>query len=209
MNKKPVELYLIGGTAGFLSGVLTLVSSYIIVMRLQEAGLGTPELKLVGMTHGLIVVSLILVVPTVIALFALLRTTGTARSYLGIGFATMWLAIEIIGHLSQTAPLRALGDLHTDHPAQAIAIYGISEEFAEALILTGTFFATLTALCYGLSFIGGWNRWAGYILLIAVLAYPIGMWIPNIGIQLHVVLRTLGFLIASGVLIKVASTDED
>ena len=209
MNKKPVELYLIGGAAGFLSGVLTLVSSYIIVARLQAAALGTPELKLVGMTHGLIVVSLILIVPTVIALFALLNTVATARSYLGLGFAAMWVIIEIVGHLSQTAPLRALGDLHTDHPTHAMAIYQISEEFAEALILTGTFFAALTALCYGLSLIGGWNRWAGYIFLIAVVAYPIGMWIPSVGIQLHVVLRTLAFLIVSGVLIKVASTDED
>lgn len=209
MNKKPVELYLIGGAAGLLSGVLMLVSSYIIVTRLQEVGLGALDLRLAGMTHGLIVVSLILIVPTVIALFALLSTVGTARSYLGLGFATMWLVIEMVGHLSQTAPLRALGDLHADRPTQAMAIYQISEEFAEALILTGTFFAALTALCYGFSFIGGWNRWAGYIFLVAVLAYPIGMWIPNVGIQLHVVLRTLGLLIVSGVLIKIASADED
>ena len=209
MNKKPVELYLIGGAAGFLSGVLTLISSYMIVMRLQEVALGTPELKSVGIMHGLIVVSLILIVPTVIALFVSLKTTATARSYLGLGFATMWLVIEIVGHLSQTAPLRALGDLHADHPTHALAIYQISAEFAEALILTGTFLASLAALCYGLSLIGGWNRWAGYIFLIAFVAYPIGMWFPEIGIQLHVVLRALAFLIVSGVLIKVASTDED
>ena len=73
MNKKPVELYLIGGAAGFLSGVLMLVSSYIIVARLQDAALGTPALKLVGVTHGLSVVSLILIVPTVIALFVSLN----------------------------------------------------------------------------------------------------------------------------------------
>ena len=209
MNKKPVELYLIGGAAGFLSGVLTLISSYMIVMRLQEVALGTPELKSVGITHGLVVVSLILIAPTVIALFVSLKTTATARSYLGLGFATMWLVIEMVGHLSQTAPLRALGDLHADHPIHALAIYQISEEFAEALILTGTFLASLTALCYGLSLIGGWNRWAGYIFLIAFVAYPIGMWFPEIGIQLHVVLRALAFLIVSGALIKVASTDED
>ena len=209
MNKKPIGLYLIGGAAGFLSGVLTLVSSYMIVARLQGAALGTPELKLVGMTHGLTVVSLILIVPTVITLFVLLKTVVTARSYLGLGFAAMWLILEMVGHLSQTAPLRALGDLHADHPTHAMAIYQISEEFAEALMLTGTFFAALAALCYGLSFIGGRNRWAGYVFLVAVLAYPIGMWIPSVGIQLHVVLRTLAFLIVSGVLIKVASTDED
>ena len=68
MNNKPVGLYLIGGVAGFLSGVLMLVSSYIVVVRLQDAALGTPALKLVGVTHGLSVVSLILIVPTVIAL---------------------------------------------------------------------------------------------------------------------------------------------
>ncbi len=209
MKNKPVELYLIGGAAGFLSGVLMLVSSYIIVMRLQAAALGTPELKLLGVTHGLSVVSLILIVPTVIALFVLLNSVVTARSYLGLGFATMWLVIEIVGHLSQTAPLRALGELHANHPADAMAIYQVSGEFTEALLLTGTFFASLTALCYGLSLIGGWNRLAGYIFLIAVLAFPIGMRIPEVGIQLHVALRALAFLIVSGVLIKIAATEED
>ena len=209
MNKKPVELYLIGGAAGFLSGVLMLVSSYIIVARLQDAALGTPALKLVGVTHGLSVVSLILIVPTVIALFVSLKTTATARSYLGLGFAAMWLLLEMVGHLSQTAPLRTLGELHADHPTHAMAIYQVSEEFAEALLLTGTFFATLTVLCYGLSLIGGWSRLAGYIFLVAVLAFPIGMWIPQVGIQLHVVLRALALLIVSGILVKSTTTEED
>ncbi len=209
MNNKPVELYLIGGAAGFLSGVLMLVSSYLIVMRLQAAALGTPELKLLGVTHGLSVVSLILIVPTVIALFVWLKPAVTARSYLGLGFAVMWVVIEMVGHLSQTAPLRTLGELHADHPTHAMAIYQVSGEFAEALLLTGTFFATLTALCYGLSLIGGRNRLAGYIFLIAALAFPIGRWIPGAGIQLHVVLRALAFLIVSGALIKIAVADED
>ena len=209
MNKKPAELYLIGGAAGFLSGVLMLVSSYLVVMRLQAAALGTPELKLVGVTHGLSVVSLILIVPMVIALFVLLNTVVRTRSYLGLGFAAMWLVIEMVGHLSQTAPLRALGELHANHPTHAMAIYQVSSEFTEALLLTGTFFASLTALCYGLSLIGGWNRLAGYTFLIAVLAFPIGMQISGIGIQLHVVLRALAFLIMSGALIKTATTEEE
>ncbi len=209
MNNKPVELYLIGGAAGFLSGVLMLVSSYLIVMRLQAAALGTPVLKLLGVTHGLSVVSLILIVPTVIALFVWLKTGGMARSYLGLGFAVMWVVIEMVGHLSQTAPLRTLGELHADHPAHAMAIYQVSGEFAEALLLTGTFFATLTALCYGLSLIGGRNRLAGYIFFLAILAFPLGRWIPVAGIQLHVVLRALAFLIVSGALIKIAASDED
>ena len=33
MNNKPVGLHLIGGVAGLLSGILMLVSSYIVVMR--------------------------------------------------------------------------------------------------------------------------------------------------------------------------------
>ena len=134
MNDKPVGLNLIGGIAGFLSGVLMLVSSYIVVMRLQDAALGTPALKLVGVTHGLSVVSLILIVPTVIALFVLLNATTTTRSYLGLGFAMIWLVLEMVGHLSQTAPLRTLGELHADHPTHAMAIYQVSEEFAEALL---------------------------------------------------------------------------
>ncbi len=209
MNNKPVELYLIGGATGFLSGVAMLISSYLVVARLQAATLGTSELKMVGLTHGLSVVSLILIVPTVIALFVLLNSVVTARSYLGLGFATMWIAIEMVGHLSQTAPLRALGELHANDPADAMAIYQVSSEFTEALLLTGTFFASLAALCYGLSLIGGRNRLAGYTFLIAILAFPIGMQISGVGVQLHVALRALAFLIVSGVLIKMMTTEED
>ena len=96
MNHKPVGLNLIGGVAGLLSGILMLVSSYIVVMRLQDVALGTPALKLVGVTHGLSVVSLILIVPTVIALFVSLNATATTRSYLGLSFAAMWLVLEMV-----------------------------------------------------------------------------------------------------------------
>ena len=209
MNNKPVELYLIGGATGFLSGVLMLVSSYLVMARFQTAVLGTPDLKFVGVTHGLSVVSLILIVPTVIALFVLLNTVVRARGFLGLGFAMMWLLIEMVGHLSQTAPLRVLSELYENQPAHAISLYQVSEEFAEALLLTGTFFAVLTALCYGLALISGWNRLAGYLFLLTVLAFPIGMLIPGVGVQLHVVLRGLAFLSVAGVLIKIAMTGEE
>jgi hypothetical protein len=209
MNNKPIELYLIGGATGLLSGALMLISSCLVTFRLQTASLGTPDLRLVGVTHGLSVVSLILIVPTVVALFVLLNTVVTARSFLGLGFAMIWIIIEMVGHLSQTAPLRALNELYQNQPAHAISLYQVSEEFWEALLLTGTFFAGLTALCYGLALIGGWNRLSGYLFLLTIPAFPTGLLIPGVGVQLHVFLRGLAFLIVAGILIKIAMAQEE
>ena len=206
MKNKPIELYLVGGITGLLGGILMLISSYLFMFRVQASYLGTPDLKLVGIAHGLSVVSLILITPAVIALFALLRTAATTRSYLGLGFALLWIGIGIVGHLSQTAPLRTLSELYDKPPSRetAMLIYHVSEEFWEALSRTSTFFAVLMSLCYGLALIGSWNRPSGYLFLLAIIAFPIGFLIPQADVQLHVILRSLGFITAAGALIKIA-----
>ena len=219
MNHKPVALYLIGGITGLLGSLLMLITSYLVTFRLQAAYLGTQDGKmafiashpLVGITHGLGVASLILIVPTVVALFVLLNPVATARSFLGTGFALLWLCIELVGQLSQTAPLRALSELYNDLLTlqTAVAIYNVSEEFWEACSLTGTFLSAIMSLCYGLALIGGWNRPSGYLFLIAILAFPIGLAIPGVGIQLHVALRGLAFFIVAGVLLKMATSRKE
>ena len=210
MNDKPVELYLIGSITGFLGSALMLILSYLFIFRVQAVSLGTPDLKLVGITNGLGVVSLILIVPTMVALFALLSTVATARGFLGAAFALLWICIEIVGYLSQTAPLRTLNELYSDPSTRetAMSIYRVSEEFWEALSRTGAFFSVLMSLCYGLAFIAKWNRPAGYLFLLSILAFPIGMLIPNLGVHLHIALRGLAFFIVAGVLIKVAMSEE-
>ena len=211
MRSKPIELYLVGGISGLLGGILMLTSSYLLMFRVGSAYLGTPDLKLVGIAHGLSVVSLILITPAVIALFTLLKTTATARSYLGLGFALLWIGIGIVGHLSQTAPLRTLSELYDKPPSRetAMLIYHFSGEFWEALSRTSTFFAVLMSLCYGLALVGSWNRPAGYLFLLAIIAFPIGFLIPHFDVQLHIILRSLGFIIAAGALIKIAMSKED
>ena len=221
MDHKPTELYIAGGITAFLSGILMLVANYLVMFPLQAAYQGTPEQQmefiasqpLTGITHGLSVVSLILIVPTIAALFVLLNTIVTARSYVGIGFAIVWIVVAMVGHLSQTAPLRALSELYNDPATRetAMSIYHVWEEFGEALLLTGTFFSALTAFCYGLAFIDDWNRLSGYLFLLAILAFPLGLLIPGIrghAVQAHVVLRGLAFLIVGVVLIKIAMTEE-
>ncbi len=230
MNNKPVQLYLIGGITGLLGGILMVISSGLVLFRVQAAYLGTPEQKmafiashpLVGVTHGIGVASLILIVPTVIALFALLRMVATARSFLGIGFALLWLLIEMVEHLSQTAPLRALSQLYNDLLTRemAMSIHNVLDEFWEAFSRTGAFLSALMFLCYGLALIKAGNPpspplkrgvggISGYLFLIAVIALPIGLVIPGVGLQLHIAVRGLAFFIVSVSLIKIATTREE
>ena len=211
MKSKPIELYLVGGISGLLGGILMLISSYLLMFRVGSAYLGTPELKLVGIAHGLSVVSLILITPAVIALFTLLRTTAATRSHLGLGFALLWVGIGIVGHLSQTAPLRTLSELYDKPPSRetAMLIYHFSEEFWEALSRTSTFFAVLMSLCFGLALVANWNRPSGYLFLLAIIAFPIGFFIPQVDVQLHIILRSLGFIIAAGALIKITMSKGD
>jgi hypothetical protein len=90
----------------------------------------------------------------------------------------------------------------------ALSIYNVVEEFSEALTLTGAFLASLTALCYALALIDGWNRVSGYLFLLAILAFPAGLLIPGVGVQLHVAMRGLAFLVVGGVLISIAIAEE-
>lgn len=205
MKNRPTELYLVGGISGLLGGILMFMPSYLFMFHAHTAHLGSPDLKLVGAAHGFSVASLILITPAVFALFALLKSGASARSYLGLGFALLWIGIGIVGHLSQTAPLRTLSELYDKPPSRetAMLIYHFSEEFWEALSRTSAFFAVLMSLCYGLALIKGWNQPSGYLFLLAIAAFPIGFFIPQIDVQLHIILRSLGFILAGGALIKI------
>jgi hypothetical protein len=220
MNEKPIELYIISGITGIVGSLLMLASSGLVLFKIQSAYLAeTAQQKLdfiantplVGITHGLGVVSLLLIVPTVIAIFILLKDVATSRSLFGLGFALLWIVLEMLGHLTQTAPLRPLSELYKDPQTRemAVLIFRVSEELWEAFTLTGTFAAVLMSLCYGLVLIGGKNKPSGVLLLLACIAFPIGMAVPRLGVELHVILRGVAFIIISGVLIQVATAEED
>ena len=212
MNGKSSRLNLVGGITGLPSGILMLVSAYLVTFHLKGTVIGSPEQQLdfiahrplSGIVHGVGVVSLILIVPTIMALHTRLGNTALTRAYLGACFAALWIVIEIVGHLSQTAPLRALGELYANPASKemALSIYQVSQEFWEALSLTATFFCVLMCLCVGSALVAKSTRASGYALLIAVIAFPIGVLLPSVGIQLHVTIRGLGFIIFAVTLIQ-------
>ena len=90
MNGKSAGLYLVGGITGLLSGILMFVSGCLVIFRLKETLIGTAEQQLgfiahhplSGIVHGLSVVSLILIVPTIIAVLNLLGITTPTRGSL-------------------------------------------------------------------------------------------------------------------------------
>ena len=219
MNAKFARLYRVGGITGLLSGVLMIVYGYVVTFHLRETLIGSAKQQLEfishhplsGIVHGLSVVSLILIVPTTIALLTRLGATSPIRGLLGTGFATLWIIVDIVGHLSQTAPLRALGELYTIPASNemALSIFQVSQEFWEALSMTATFVCALMCLCAGSALIATRTHPAGYAFLIAAIAFPIGVLIPSVGIQLHVVVRGLAFILLSGTLIQTSGIKEE
>lgn len=218
MNGKSAGVYLVGGITGVLSGILMIASAYLVMFHLRGTEIGSAEEQLgfiaqhplAGIVHGLGVVSLILIAPTVIATLCLLGTTAPVRGSIATGFAALWVTVEIVGHLSQTAPLRALGELYTIPASSemALSIYQVSQEFWEALSMTAAFFCVLMCLCSGSALAAKLSRTSGYALLIAAIAFPIGLLIHGVGIQLHVALRGLAFILLSVALIQNSGTTE-
>ena len=218
MNGKSTGMCLVGGITGLLSGILMIVSGYLVTFHLKGTVIGSAEQQLgfithhplSGIVHGLSVVSLILIVPTIIALLTLFGTTAPIRGCLGTGFAALWISVEIVGHLSQTAPLRVLGELYTNPSANemALSIYQVSQEYWEALSMTAAFVCVLMCLCSGSALAAMRTRTTGYAFLVAAIAFPVGLLIPSLGLQLHVAVRGLAFILVSSILIRTSRAKE-
>lgn len=208
MDNRLSSLYRLGGLTGILSGVLMLASSIwflvvsdpSIVSDLSQAGLGN-----IGIFHGIGVVTLILLVPTLLASYGLLSSETPTRSALGASIAVLWITIELIAHCSQTAPVNTLSELMTDKDIDSLigeAFYAIWAEWGEALFMTGAFLCVLMALCYGSALYAWGNPIAAYLFFISIVAFPAGL-IFGIDVQLHVLIRGIAFLFLGGVLIQV------
>ena len=210
MDKKLSSLYRLGGLTGGLSGFLMLGSSIWFIF-----GLSTPSeeqlefIGKVGVYHGIGVVSIILLLPTLLAGYGLLSSDASSRSTLGASFAIPWLVIELIAHCSQTAPLNSLSELVDESATAAIgtSLYALWAEWGEALFMTGAFLCVLLALCYGSALHSWGNPVAGYLFLISVVAFPVGVFL-DFGIQLHVLFRGIAFLFFGGILIQAPHEDE-
>ena len=214
MDKKLSSLYRLGGLTGGLSGFLMLASSIWFIFGLSAISSPSSggQLELigkVGVYHGIGVVSIILLVPTLLAGYGLLSSDAGSRSTLGTSFAIPWLVIELIAHCSQTAPLNSLSELAGASATEAIgaSLYALWAEWGEALFMTGAFLCALLAVCYGSALQSWGNSVAGYLFFVSVIAFPVGV-LLDLGIQLHVLIRGIAFLFLGGILIQAPHEDE-
>ena len=207
MDKKLSSLYRLGGLTGGLSGFLMLASSIWFIFGLSAIS-ALPS-GTVGIYHGIGVVSIILLLPTLLAGYGLLSSDASSRSALGASFAIPWLVIELIAHCSQTAPLNSLSELASESATKAIgtSLYALWTEWGEALFMTGAFLCSLLAVCYGSALHSWGNPVAGYLFLVSVIAFPVGV-LLDFGIQLHVLIRGIAFLFLGGILIQAPHEDE-
>lgn len=207
MDKKLSSLYRLGGLTGGLSGFLMLASSLWFIFGLSATS-SLPS-GTVGIYHGIGVVSIILLVPTLLAGYGLLSSDASSRSTLGASFAIPWLVIELIAHCSQTAPLNSLSELASESATKAIgtSLYALWAEWGEALFMTGAFLCSLLAVCYGSALHSWGNPVAGYLFFVSVIAFPVGV-LFDFGIQLHVLIRGIAFLFLGGILIQAPYEDD-
>ena len=207
MDKKLSSLYRLGGLTGGLSGFLMLASSIWFIFGLSAIS-SLPSGR-VGIYHGIGVVSIILLVPTLLAGYGLLSSDASSRSTLGASFAIPWLVIELIAHCSQTAPLNSLSELASESATKAIgtSLYALWTEWGEALFMTGAFLSSLLAVCYGSALHSWGNPVAGYLFFVSVIAFPVGV-LLDFGIQLHMLIRGIAFLFLGGILIQAPHEDD-
>ena len=185
------RIYFIGGLTSFLGGILMLFVSIMFLIK------GAP----LDVIHGVSVVIPILIVPTVIATTILLIKDVKTGALLGVGFATLWVVIELLAHGSQTAPLKTINEFIQNPAAKEIGdnFIAVWEEWGNALMKIGAFLFSLAALCYGISLRSWGNLASAYLLIIAALTFPI-TFIPGVDFYWHVLVRGIAFLFLGGVL---------
>jgi len=219
MEKKLSSLYRLGGLTGVLSGTLMFISGIWFIFNLSAivsdmSNINFEELGRIGIFHGLGVVSLILLVPTLLAGYGLLASEAHTRAALGASLAIPWLLIELVAHCSQTAPLPLFSELagaSSNAAAMTELLYKFWAEWGEALLMTSAFLCVLVALCYGSALYSWGNPVAGALFLLSILGFPADVllktWL-HLEIQLHLLLRGLAFFFLGGVLIQAPHVED-
>lgn len=189
------RLYFMGGLTSILGGLLMLLTSIWFILQ----GDSPPA----DVIHGISVVIPILIVPTVIATTFLLIKDMKTMALMGIGFALLWVVIELLAHGSQTAPLNTINELIEKPASEEIGsnFSKVWKEWGNALIKIGAFLFSLAALCYGISLRTWGNPTSAYLLIIAALSFPI-TFIPGVDFYWHVLVRGTAFLFLGGVLMS-------
>ncbi len=214
MENKRKSLYRLGSITSILSGLLVVLASCWIHFNGVS---GFPSLEAgqvldgtLSVLHGIDVVTLMLLVPPVAAGYVLLRSEAYVQSLLGTLFALLWLGVELLGHCALTAPLQTLAEFMAAPETESIgqALYALWAEWAEALLMTGTFLCVLTTFCYGLALRTWGNAVAAYLFLLCAIAFPIGA-LLGLAIELHVLIRGVAFIFFGGVLWRATQVDDD
>ena len=215
MDKQLSALYRLGGLTGILSGFLMLAASIWFIFSLSSVDSlpSAEQFGKIGIFHGIGVVTLILLVPTLLASYGLLSSEAHTRSTLGASIAVLWLLIELVAHCSQTAPINALSKIAGAPTEVGSAFYILWTEWGESLFMTGAFLCALLALCYGSALHSWGNPIAGTLFFISIIAFPVGIFLKSrgylhYGVELHVLIRGIAFLFLGGVLIQ-APHDEN
>ena len=194
MNNGSKNLYFLGGLTAILGGLLMgFTSIWFIVQADQHADI----------MHGISVGMIILIVPTVVATTVLLIKDAKIGALLGVGFAVLWIVLELIAHCSQTAPLKTLNELIPEEATQdaETAIKWIWQEWGLALTLISAFLYSVAALCYGISLRLWGNPASAYLLILSAVAFPI-TFIPGVDLNWHILIRSIAFLFLGGVLLQ-------
>ena len=197
MNDDLRFLYLIGGATAILSGLLIVFSFFWFTLKPVDNH---------AAVHGISVVMLILLIPTVLATTLLLIKEQKTGALLGIGFAALWIVIELISHISQTAPLKTINEIFPDGNASEFGT--VWQEWITACKLLGAFLFSLSALCYGLALRKWGNSASSYLLLFTGIVFLL-TFIPYIDFNWHILVRGLAFLFLGGVLLNVPSGTVD
>lgn len=186
------RIYFIGGLTSFIGGLLMLFTSILFLIQGDQRQ---------DVIHGISVVIPILVVPTVIAITVLLIKDVKTGALLGVGFAALWVVIELIAHGSQTAPLNTIKELIQNSATEEVKdnFIAVWDEWGNALIKISAFLFSLAALSYGLSLRTWGNPTSAYLLIIAALSFAI-TFIPGVQFYWHVLVRGIAFLFLGGVL---------
>ena len=217
MDRKLGSLYRLGGLTGILSGFLMLASSLWFIFGLSSIFSLSPAEQLeligrIGIFHGIGVVTLILLIPTLLASYGLLSSEANSRSTLGATFAVSWLIVELIAHCSQTAPLVVLSELASESATASMreVLYQFWLEWGEALFMTGAFLCVLLSLCYGSALSSWGNPVASALFFISAIAFPVGVILfRDLGIHLHLLTRGIAFLFLGGVLLQAPTREEE
>ena len=182
------SLFLTGGITGILGALLMIFTGLMFIFQNS----GRPDIM-----HGVSVVMMLLIVPTLVTTSVLLRT-GTL---IGIAFAVLWVILELIAHLTQTSPLRIVMGQAVSQQEFGTIFTKIWIDLNETLTLTAGFTYAIWALCFGVS-IGIWgNTGSAFLLIISAITFAI-TFIPGVNFNIHILVRGLAILFLSGVLIQ-------